>query len=275
MIKIFILIFVLCASPAYGRMLMGAIGASDPYSYCNSCPDPLGGADSACEDFRTGVASGRCGWTIVEGGTGSVDLAAACDNSPALGCTNIEMNSCANIVKTGADTTDQYAYKLIDASGLVDTYIQFYIKVISVTLPEIGDDWGLFFLTNAQSTAYIGIYKSGGNPDVFKWSMHFHQAGGWDVGGAKLFTGTVTLDQWYGIRLHAHNGVAANEDYVEWWVDDGPDGTWHAQTSATGLELDGLAKVVMIGDSGIARPVNFYVTGIRVDDDAMPGDCVR
>ena len=252
-------------------------------AYCNSCPE---GANQICES-PDGTSDGMCGWTIIDGGNGDVSFTTSCDNTDALGCTDITMTNCISVIKTGTDNTDQFAYKLLSSGGLTDVYIQFYVKMMTTpTLPSNGTDWGIIFLsetvndpqsTPARSSPYFGIYRN--TSTDYRWAIFDIDWDGetWNGGTHALGSSSVSMNgsKWYGIRMHVHDGATANQDYIEWWIDDGPDGTWHQQTSLGGKDFEKHIKYLVIGDNDIVRPFNAQITGLKVSTTSMPADCTR
>jgi len=263
LITIFLILFF--ASVAFGQDIIVAKKKGAPDYYCDSCPDATGGADVDCE-VPDGTVDGLCGWTVVEtgGATGEINMADACDNSPALGCTDIPMTYCMSVVKTNTTETDLYAK--IAVSG-VRLYIQFYIKILAESL-ENTESFRVFGLTTDGVTGSVDItlFQTGG---LLYFQRGYHIAAGWqqDVGGT-----AVTLDTWYGIRLDVNDG----SDTVQWWVDYNSDGIYTDEGTASGLTLDRTPIVyIQLGDSGITYTHSFMITGLKVDDDTMPNECVR
>jgi hypothetical protein len=159
------------------------------------------------------------------------------------------------------------------ASTAIRQYTQLYIKF---TAESLADGTGVTFWAIASadnpSTPAVGIqiYRSG---ESRYFRMIYYTTGtGTDVGGT-----AISMDKWYGIRIDAHNSATENQDSIQWWVDYNTEawGTWTDEGTTSGKTLGYAFGIQRIGIRSAATPMTYYITGIKVDDDAMPGACTR
>jgi len=240
--------------------------AAPPATYCAACPDTTNGGDQICE-IPDGSADGLCGWTVMEatGATGEVDLAAACDNSPALGCASIAMDYCASVVKTNTTSGDALAYI---ATSDTTHYIQFYVKILAEGIT--GGDVGLFLIAASTEYASVGV----GFQDLgagYHFLFYYHQAAGWTEDPSSQ---VIELDHWYGIRIYLVDG-GAGADAGQWWVDYTPNGTWTDEGAFSGKTLDRAIAQYQIGNKATSTTISFLITGLKIDNDTMPDSCAR
>lgn len=271
MIVLVLFIGLLIAFPAYGQTVIIAKKKTDPYTYCTACPDGTAGGDQVCE-MPDGTADGLCGWTIVEAGgaTGDINAADSCDNSPALGCNDILMTYCISAIKTNTTDGEFYAYKSIAGNPV---YAQFYIKILDEGLADSETTNLISFASSGDVTTNsvkVNLYQDGSSNLTF--GIEYHEAGGWT---ADVSTTAISLDTWYGIRVHIND----SSDSVQWWVDYNLDGTFTDEGTNSGLTLDRAIGYFVIGQAAGQgsgpRTQSWIITGIKVDDDSMPGDCAR
>jgi hypothetical protein len=177
------------------------------------------------------------------------------------------MSQAAYLLKTNTTTGDLYAYKGVSGASF---YLQFYIKATAEGLADTESVWTVRLVSSTLSLSSVGIQivQSGAN---LRFQMLHHIAAGWqtDIGGTNI-----ALDTWYGVRLYVNDGAGAT-DTVQWWVDYSNDGSWTDEGSATSVELDRAIANAAIGPAGVTYTFAYYITGIKIDDDAMPAGCAR
>ena len=223
-------------------------------------------ANTLCE-VPDGTADGMNTWTVqraqrypddVPLAGNVVSFETACDDTEALGCSDIDMTDCIRVTKAQyAKDEDVYTFKKISDTDITgDIYVQFYFKNMDQPHDGTGCDWvgdeedGIWTCTGETdmtdghdveilgftpgkkttydplpgdypANVYMGLQQRGGNLTVsaFHYITHNHE-----------IAGTTDVDndgsEWIGVRLHIYNSATAGADYYEWWADWGNNGTW-------------------------------------------------
>ena len=261
-------------------------------------------ADLMCE-VPDGTSDGLSGWSKQTTSAGEVDFAYACDNSPALGCSDINTSYCARFRQTSAGTeSDLYGYKLLSSGGYTgDLYIQGYLKVL-ITPTEsdgvtplaynhdneiigvTGDSLPSSYAMNVflgLTGGYTGSTSHRMSMSVFYLATTGHGGTGSTVcidqyGGTHCeIEGqtTMSVDTWVGFRLKITNSATADADAVSFWVDWNNDGTFDLVGAATGLTLKNAIKSIYIGQNELSKLYSIQMTGIKVSTTGFPADCRR
>jgi len=271
-----ILLLILAAPPLRADSTTVVVGqptsAAPTYDYCTACPDAGKGADVQCEDFD-GTADGRCGWTVQHAGdaNGAVNLAGSCSNSPnPLGCTDLSMGYCAVLTKTSATAGDMYFYK---ANAETDTYRKLFLRITAEGMATDSDTvlWSLSTSdAGTLGSVALGFIKDAS--DDYYLELWYHVGGSWYTVSR---SDEIFLSRWYGIDVKAINSATLNSDVIQWWIDYDLDGTYTDEGEVTGKELDRATAKEVFGSASKEEIISYQITGVRIDNDAMPSDCSR
>lgn len=269
---LFLLVFTLHSD---ARMSPHLIGGSTPAAatyYCNSCPDSTNGADVLCEDCHLGDSDGVCDWGISEdgGATGDINIAATPDNDPALGCTDIGMTYALQVEKTNTTSATLVAYKAIAPGD--NTYVQFYIKINNEGLGN-SEDTNIIIVSTGADSISIKLWQTFDGNLRFKLSCYIDATGD---NPASVSAYNLATDTWYGLRLYIYNPASAGSDSVSWWIDRSNNGTWTEEGGAGSLSLDAATDNVYVGIGwSQTKTIKYQISGLKIDDDAMPSSCAR
>jgi len=256
--------------------------------YCNLCPDASMGANELCK-VPDSTTDGLCGFIAVASGNGVVNLAAACDDSEALGCKDVDTSYCFRTQHLACATADNvYAYKEIDGKGITgDIYVQAYIKIMvaptegdCATALATGHDIEIFGITSSPMTpsyagnVYLGIHNHDG---ILTLSTFFYTDVNHHIPGTTAIT--TNGSDWIGVRLHIHNDATTEEDYVEWWADWDNNGKFDYIGSSESihptLTFTQAFQNFYVGQNDIHGKFDFQLAGIKIDTTSMPTGCIR
>jgi hypothetical protein len=257
-------------------------------NYCGICPDAGMGANKLCE-VSDGTRDGMCDFITVSSGNGVVNLAAACDDSKALGCKDIDTSYCFRTQHLTCTTADNvYAYKEIDNNGITgDIYIQAYIKIMvapteddCITVLKAGHDIEIFGVTSSPMTpsyagnVYLGIHNHRGTLTL---STFFYTDVNHYIPGKSAIT--TNGSDWIGVRLHIHNDATKEKDFVEWWADWDNNGKFDYVGSSKSINPNltflQAFQNFYVGQNDIHKKFDFQLTGIKIDTTSMPTGCMR
>jgi hypothetical protein len=123
-----------------------------------------------------------------------------------------------------------------------------------------GTDVSVFLLLyQTGSTLYFGIIVDDGS-QAYDW------------GGT-----AISVDAWYGFRVHVNNPSGTGSDSVQWWIDYNLDGSYTDEGTSGSKAFSGdidTAYIASDSDTDV-RTTQFWITGLKISGSSMPSDCAR